>query len=91
MTIALSIVIGLLFFFVTLLECRPIHYVWDYGMISPHCVSKDFLLDIAYIHSVIAAICDLTLGILPLFMIWKLQMNRRAKLSLGAILGLGCL
>ncbi|KAE8382364.1 hypothetical protein BDV26DRAFT_288646 [Aspergillus bertholletiae] len=90
-TIVLSIAVGLLFFFVTLLECRPIHYVWDYGMMSPHCVSKDFLLDIAYTHSVIAALCDLTLGILPLFMIWKLQMNRRAKISLGAILGLGCL
>ncbi|KAB8239305.1 uncharacterized protein BDW43DRAFT_305095 [Aspergillus alliaceus] len=90
-TIALSIVVGLLFFFVTLLECRPINHVWDYGMKSPNCVSKDFLLDIAYIHSVIAAICDLTLGILPLFMIWKLQMNKRAKISLGAILGLGCL
>ncbi|KAE8154884.1 hypothetical protein BDV25DRAFT_170995 [Aspergillus avenaceus] len=90
-TIALSIIVGLLFFFVTLLECRPIHYVWDYGLISPNCVSKAFLVDIAYTHSVIAAVCDLTLGILPLFMIWKLQMNVRAKLSLGAILGLGCL
>ncbi|KAF7595229.1 hypothetical protein BBP40_006975 [Aspergillus hancockii] len=90
-TIALSIVVGLLFFFVTLFECRPIHYIWDYGMMSSQCVSKDFLIDIAYIHSVIAAVCDLTLGILPLFMIWKLQMNRRAKISLGAILGLGCL
>ncbi|KOC09711.1 hypothetical protein AFLA70_116g002740 [Aspergillus flavus AF70] len=90
-TIALSIAVGLLFFFATLVECRPIHYVWDYGMKSPHCVSKDFLLDIVYTHSVIAALCDLTLGILPLFMIWKLQMNRRAKFSLGAILGLGCL
>ncbi|KAE8360079.1 hypothetical protein BDV27DRAFT_149017 [Aspergillus caelatus] len=90
-TIALSIAVGLLFFFATLLECRPIHYVWDYGMMSSHCVSKDFLLDIVYTHSVIAALCDLTLGILPLFMIWKLQMNRRAKFSLGVILGLGCL
>ena len=60
-------------------------------MMSSHCVSKDFLLDIVYTHSVIAALCDLTLGILPLFMIWKLQMNRRAKFSLGVILGLGCL
>ncbi|KAE8402111.1 hypothetical protein BDV37DRAFT_273169 [Aspergillus pseudonomiae] len=55
------------------------------------CLDKDLLLGIVYTHSVIVALCDLTLGILPIFMIWRLQMNRRLKMFLGGILGLGCL
>ncbi|KAB8254543.1 hypothetical protein BDV32DRAFT_156918 [Aspergillus pseudonomiae] len=59
------------------------------GMMISHCISKDLLLGIVYTHSVIVALCDLTLGILPIFMIWRLQMNRRLKMFLGGILGLG--
>jgi hypothetical protein len=47
------------------------------------------LLGIAYMYSVSAALSDLTIGILPVFLMWNLQMNKRLKIALAGILGIG--
>lgn len=53
-------------------------------------MNLDSIIAIAYVYSVTATCCDFTLGLLPVFLIWKLQMNTRTKVALAAILGLGC-
>lgn len=90
-TITATIVIGLLFWLVLLLECRPISYFWNQmdGESTGSCPPVDVLLDIAYVHSATTVVCDLTLGILPIFLVWHLQMNRRTKMAVGGILSLG--
>lgn len=50
----------------------------------------DSIIAIAYVYSVTATCCDLTLGLLPIFLVWNLQMNLRTKAALAAILGMGC-
>lgn len=51
--IALSIIIGLMFWLVLLLECNPVSYFWL--RVDPRssgtCLSKDVLLAIAYLYS----------------------------------------
>lgn len=87
------IVIGLLFWLVLLFDCHPISYFWN--RVDPRnsgtCLSVQILLDIAYLYSGLTIICDLALGILPIFLIWKLQMNRRTKIAVGGILSLGAM
>ncbi|KAJ6089011.1 hypothetical protein N7499_003858 [Penicillium canescens] len=39
----------------------------------------------------VTILCDLTLGILPAFLVWNLQMNHRTKLAVGGILSLAAL
>lgn len=50
----------------------------------------DSVIAIAYVYSVTATCCDFTLGILPVFLVWNLQMNIRTKAALASILGMGC-
>lgn len=89
--IGIVIAIGLMFWLVLLLDCRPISYFWN--RVDPEysgtCLSVQTLLDIAYLYSALTIICDLTLGILPIFLVWTLQMNRRTKIAVAGILSLG--
>lgn len=92
-SIGLTIAIGLMFWLVLLLDCRPISYFWDFAdpAKSGTCMSERTLVEIAYIYSCFTIVCDLTLGILPSFLVWKLQMNYRTKLAVGGILSMGAM
>ncbi|GIJ98171.1 hypothetical protein Aspvir_000286 [Aspergillus viridinutans] len=89
--IALDVVIGLMFCLILLLDCNPVSYFWH--RVDPRssgtCVSGDVLLAIAYLYSLLTIFCDLTLGVMPALLVWSLQMNRKTKIALGGILGLG--
>ncbi|RHZ73132.1 hypothetical protein CDV55_108756 [Aspergillus turcosus] len=89
--IAISIVIGLMFWLVLLLDCNPVSYFWlrvD-PLYAGECLSRDVLLAIAYLYSSLTIFCDLTLGIMPAVLVWNLQMNSKTKIALGGILSLG--
>ncbi|KAH8695577.1 hypothetical protein BGW36DRAFT_299318 [Talaromyces proteolyticus] len=89
--IMLSTIVGIVFFFFTIFQCSPVHYYWDRTtMLNGHCLNINALLGIVYMYSGVAAVCDFTMGILPGFMIRKLQMNRRTKIAVSGILGIAC-
>ncbi|KAJ5926112.1 hypothetical protein N7516_007885 [Penicillium verrucosum] len=90
---ALATVIGLLFFFFTIFQCSPVDYFWNRAQPNAHgsCISKNLLMSIAYLYSAGAAITDLTIGFLPVALIWDLHMNRRTKVAVVAVLGIGCI
>jgi hypothetical protein len=80
-----------MFWLVLLFDCQPIGYFWrqvDKDS-KGSCLPLSTLLDIAYLYSSLTILCDLTLGILPAFLVWNLQMNGRTKLAVGGILSLG--
>ncbi|KAJ5592039.1 uncharacterized protein N7459_002408 [Penicillium hispanicum] len=85
--------VGLVFLFFTIFECHPISYFWERLSTTEHgrCVSKQVLIDIAYLYSVGAAVTDLTIGLFPVVLIWNLRMNRRTKVAIVGILGIGCI
>ncbi|KAE8141806.1 pectinesterase precursor [Aspergillus pseudotamarii] len=91
--IGLTVAIGLMFWLVLLLGCDPISYFWDFAdpMKSGTCMSEKMLVKIAYVYSCLTIVCDLTLGILPYFLVWKLQMNNRTKFAVGGILSMGAI
>lgn len=49
------------------------------------------IIAMTYVYSVFAAICDLTAGILPIFLVWNLQMNFNMKVAVVGILSLACM
>ncbi|KAF4216374.1 hypothetical protein CNMCM8980_005283 [Aspergillus fumigatiaffinis] len=91
--IGVTIVVGLVFWFVLTLQCKPVSYFWN--RLSPGtkgtCLSTDTIINIAYLYSVTATLCDFVLGLLPISLVWKLQMTRKTKIALAAILSLGCI
>ncbi|GLA87694.1 hypothetical protein AtubIFM56815_002122 [Aspergillus tubingensis] len=88
--VGVSIIVGLVFWFMLTFECKPVSHFWQRTK-PGHCMSIDKLLDIAYVYSVTAMLCDFTLGLLPIFLVWKLQMSRQTKAALAGILSLGCI
>ncbi|KXG51984.1 uncharacterized protein PGRI_082680 [Penicillium griseofulvum] len=89
----LSAAIGIIFFFFTMFQCTPVSYFWNHAQPTAHgsCINRNSLLAIAYLYSVGAAITDLTIGLLPIALIWDLRMNSRTKGAMAAILGIGCI
>ncbi|KAI2786128.1 hypothetical protein POX_h09896 [Penicillium oxalicum] len=90
---ALAVAVGATFLFFTIFQCNPVPYYWHQGSTSAHgtCINKNTLIAIAYLYSVGAAITDLTIGLLPVALIWNLRMNARTKVAIAGILGIGCI
>lgn len=91
--IGLAIANALYFFFILLLDCRPISYFWHQGdpTAKGSCLSTALLFAIAYVYSALTIVVDFSLGILPIMLVWNLQMNRRTKFAVGGILSLGAM
>ncbi|KAJ5288950.1 hypothetical protein N7478_001980 [Penicillium angulare] len=91
--ITVTVIVGLVFWFMLTLQCHPVSYFWQRARTTPpagDCMSLDSIINVAYVYSVTATCCDLTLGLLPIFLVWNLQMNTRTKAALASILGMGC-
>lgn len=82
-----------MFWLVMLLDCHPISYFWDFANPSKSgtCMSTQSLVKVAYVYSCLTIVCDLTLGLLPIFLVWKLQMSYRTKIAVGGILSMGAM
>ncbi|KAL3496790.1 hypothetical protein BJX62DRAFT_63132 [Aspergillus germanicus] len=89
--IGVSIVVGLVFWFMLTLQCHPVDYFWHRLTSKGTCLDTDYILDIAYLYSVTATICDFILGLLPIVLVWKLHMNFKTKAALAGILSMGCI
>ncbi|KAL4931049.1 putative integral membrane protein [Aspergillus undulatus] len=88
--IAVSIAVGLAFWLMLMLQCSPVEHFWHRLTSHGTCINVDYILDIAYLYSVTATICDFILGLLPIALVWKLHMNSKTKAALAGILSMGC-
>lgn len=88
--IFLTVAVGLAFFFVLTLQCDPVSHFWERLETEGSCMDTNIIVKVAYFYSVVAALCDFTVGILPIALVWPLHMNTRSKVALAFILGLGC-
>ncbi|KAL3483665.1 hypothetical protein BJX62DRAFT_249286 [Aspergillus germanicus] len=88
--IGVSAVVGLAFWFILTLQCRPVSYFWRRFRTEGVCISVDYLLGLAYLYSATAVVCDFILALLPILLVSRLQMNFRTKAALAAILSVGC-
>lgn len=86
---------SLFYFFLIIFQCRPTDYFWN-QYTQEHaghgkCVGPNIIAGSTYTHSALSALADWTLGILPIFLVWDLNMNPRTKISVAIILALGAL
>lgn len=86
----LSVLTGIVFFFVTLLQCTPISYFWNRNQ-KGACVNVYVVIVLTYCYSVVNGVCDFTFGLMPVWLVWGLMnMRRSEKLVLIPILSMGC-
>ncbi|KAG9945081.1 integral membrane protein, partial [Aureobasidium melanogenum] len=73
-------------------QCKPVSFWWD---LNPDhhgkCISPKVIVINTYIISVLNSVADWTFGILPFFIVRKLQMKRQTKIMVASILGFAAL
>ncbi|KFZ17109.1 hypothetical protein V501_01900 [Pseudogymnoascus sp. VKM F-4519 (FW-2642)] len=80
------------YFFLFVLQCRPSSYFWtQYTDGTGTCVNPKLTVDATYAYSAVSCVADWALGLVPIFLIWNVQMDRRTKLSVAAILSVGAI
>jgi len=83
---------GTFFFFLFVLQCRPSAYFWTrYTGGKGTCIDPNITVSATYGYSAVSCWTDWTMAILPVFLIWNLQMNIRTKISVALILGMGAI
>ncbi|KAF2032657.1 hypothetical protein EK21DRAFT_60357 [Setomelanomma holmii] len=87
----LTVFTGLVFFFVTLLQCSPISYFWDKSSGTGSCVPIDVIIALTFLYSACAIISDFTFAILPFFLVWGLNMPVKTRVLLIPVLGMACI
>lgn len=95
LVMALTVIAGLVFMFLMLLQCQPLSYFWTRlamdDSIKGHCIDMDIIIIMTYVYSAFAALCDFTVGILPIFLVHKLHMKRQTKYAVMGILSMACM
>ncbi|KAF1947356.1 hypothetical protein EJ02DRAFT_140905 [Clathrospora elynae] len=85
-----SIVAGGTFFFVCLFQCYPVSYMYAKDNRSGKCIDNTVITALGYVYSIFSIISDFTFAIIPGFLIWNLQLKRRAKIALIPLITMGC-
>jgi hypothetical protein len=79
--------------FLMLLQCHPLSYFWT-RVADPDggwCIDINIIINMTYVYSAFAALCDFTVGILPIFLVSKLHMKSQTKIAVVGILGMACM
>ena len=86
-------VFGTFYFLLAILQCRPASQWWINlkPNSGPYCLSPYTMTVTTYTAGALNTIADWTLGILPVFLVWNLSMNRRMKAIVAGILGFAAL
>ncbi|KAG9242572.1 hypothetical protein BJ878DRAFT_388800, partial [Calycina marina] len=80
------------YFFLFVFQCRPSSYFWtQYTGGEGSCLPGDVVVSATYGYSAILCLGDWIFAILPVFMVWDLQMNRSTKISVASILAMGAI
>ncbi|KAE9363787.1 hypothetical protein N431DRAFT_422815 [Stipitochalara longipes BDJ] len=91
-TVSVLEIYGLAYFLLFVMQCLPSSYFWTrYTGGTGSCIDPTITVNATYAYSAISCAADWTLGLLPISLVWNLQMNPRTKLSVAAILALGAI
>ncbi|KAM3071820.1 hypothetical protein ACMFMG_009677 [Clarireedia jacksonii] len=72
-------------------QCRPVRFAWNTNIKGGKCNDAKLLADIYYATTAVNIATDWFCAALPIPLLWNVQLNRNAKLSVGFILSLGAL
>ncbi|PYH95661.1 integral membrane protein [Aspergillus ellipticus CBS 707.79] len=91
----MTVIAGIVFMFIMLLQCRPLQYFWTRKAFNPDihgtCMDIQIVIAMTYVYSGFAALCDFTVGILPIFLVRKLHMKQQTKMAVVGILSMACI
>ncbi|KAK6082980.1 hypothetical protein SCUP515_02214 [Seiridium cupressi] len=75
-------------FLTLVLHCQDLSALWD-NRVQTYCWPNETIVALGYSYSTINIVTDLFFALIPIPMLWDIQIDRRTKASLICILGLG--
>lgn len=85
--IAVTQVYSIYFFFLFIFQCWPVSYFWNqYRGATGYCINPTTVVVSFYAYSAISCVADWTFSIVPIFMVWNLQMDKKTKISVAVML-----
>lgn len=91
-TLLMVITFSTFYLFLVIFQCSQVNFFWDqYRGANGSCINPAAVPDASIAHSAVSFTADWILGLLPIAMLWHLQMNTRTKVSVAAILAMGLL
>lgn len=91
-TVTIFQVASLAFFLLFVLQCLPSKYFWErFTGGEGTCINPEITVNATYAYSAVSCATDWVLGLLPISLVWHLQMTPRTKLMVAAILALGAM
>ena len=86
---ALNILSTLIAFIALFCVCKPIAAALNPALPGAKCSSVGVVISLGYFVSATSLTTDFSCAILPIFILWKVQMSKRAKVTVATILGVG--
>lgn len=79
-------------FFIYIFQCSPVSHNWDKLVFKPGtCLPNKVMENISYAFSANDIFLNFTFALVPIPLLWNVQMTRKAKYSIYATMSLGCL
>ncbi|KAF3343320.1 hypothetical protein VDGL01_10340 [Verticillium dahliae] len=70
-------------------QCRPLAYAWDSSIPNGQCIPPAHLKFAAFFNSSVSVLTDFVFAVLPVPILWNVQLNWKVKSAVAAILSLG--
>lgn len=86
-----TVAFGIFYFTIFIVQCHPIHSFWEETPASKNCNDPHIITDATYGASAVNSAADWTLGLLPIFIVWDVQMRTKMKFTVAGILGLAAM
>lgn len=88
--LVITSVVSIAFFLVLIFQCNPPAFFWRqlYGD-EGYCHSKLMVTYSTTVYSVLSALSDWCLGLLPIAILWSVKINLRTKTVIAGLLSLG--
>lgn len=84
--------LSVIYLFAVIFQCHPVRFFWlQFAGLPGGCIDPSVVSNGTIGFSVFAAAADIIFGVLPIFVIWNLKMNPKAKVIVGGLLTLGIL
>jgi hypothetical protein len=75
--------------FMVLFQCHPVSFAWDKTHGTGTRINAEVIANFGYAFSAIDIFFDWLFALLPVLMLWRVQMTMRIKISIFCILGMG--
>lgn len=86
---AISFVTTLIAMVAVLVRCKPVAASWDPSLGT--CIDQSIIIALTYAVSAVNIVTDWSVAIIPVFILWNLQMRKTLKRMVALVLGLGAL